>query len=208
MNLDYNNTVPATNDNPSDDQPEMLINAISIGQWVNIDHYGFGSNTGGQHQQCTLISQASVPASRTVGMGTLYTKTLSSRGQLFYTNDNSGNEYQMTRCSDANFSTFGTFTLNYAGPKPTSYQGGWTFLPGGLFFQYGEVVANGSSSYTVPFPVSFNTLSIVVTVSPACDDNSANAVNISSVGVQSNQFTVFTTTSSHLKVITWTAVGL
>jgi hypothetical protein len=112
MNLDYNDAVPATNDNPSNDQPDMLINTASIGQWVNIDHYGFGSNTGGQHQQCTLISQAVIPPSRTNLMGTLYSKQFSlgnpsGRSNLFYTPDATGLEYQMTRCVSASFSTFG-----------------------------------------------------------------------------------------------------
>jgi hypothetical protein len=57
--FDYNDGVPATNDNPSVDQPSMLTNTLSIEGIWEVDHYGFKDNNGGIHQQTTFPAFAS-----------------------------------------------------------------------------------------------------------------------------------------------------
>jgi hypothetical protein len=57
--LDYNTGVPATNDNPSNDQPSMLTNTQSSAAIWDIDHYGFQDPNGGIHQQTTFPGFAS-----------------------------------------------------------------------------------------------------------------------------------------------------
>lgn len=42
-NFAYNKDIPAANNNPSVDQPNMLTNTNSIADWANVDHYGFGA---------------------------------------------------------------------------------------------------------------------------------------------------------------------
>lgn len=41
----WNNSVPFSTNNPSDDQPEMLSNTQSINSILNVDHYSFESST-------------------------------------------------------------------------------------------------------------------------------------------------------------------
>lgn len=48
-NYDYNTGIPNGPNNPSDDQPLMLINTNSIPGLVAEDHNGFGINNGGFH---------------------------------------------------------------------------------------------------------------------------------------------------------------
>lgn len=53
-NFAFNTNLPAAPNNPSDDQPKMLINTNSeFGIWP-IDHHGFDDNLGGYH---TIIHQ-------------------------------------------------------------------------------------------------------------------------------------------------------
>lgn len=61
----FNSTIPAANNNPSDDQPEMLNNNISTAGIIATDHISFGQNNGGTHIQNTYIGYASptLPAS-------------------------------------------------------------------------------------------------------------------------------------------------
>src|SRR5580693_4653142 len=78
----YNDTVPATNDNPSVDQPIMLSNAVSIFNIWNVDHVGFNStggitpappgSSGGQHLQVTFNGNHA-PAAQTDPLSVLYT---------------------------------------------------------------------------------------------------------------------------------------
>jgi len=54
--FNYNNNVPFTTNNPSVDQPQMLINTQSISGIVAVDHIGFSANNGGTHVQTTFVS--------------------------------------------------------------------------------------------------------------------------------------------------------
>lgn len=53
MTFSYNNGVPATNNDPSVDQPDMLLNAQAISGIADVDHIGFNSANGGMHRQST-----------------------------------------------------------------------------------------------------------------------------------------------------------
>jgi len=59
MSFTYNDNVPATNNNPSFDQPKMLENTISIEQIWEVDHLTFSSNPAGTHKQLTFHQFAS-----------------------------------------------------------------------------------------------------------------------------------------------------
>lgn len=47
-------TIPATPHYPGDDQPQMLTNNLSIGQFVNVDHISFTTEGAGWHKQVTF----------------------------------------------------------------------------------------------------------------------------------------------------------
>lgn len=57
-NFTYDIGVPAAPNNPSNDQPLMLQNTVSISGIWNVDHIGFGAANGGTHQQVTYIAFA------------------------------------------------------------------------------------------------------------------------------------------------------
>lgn len=158
INLTFTNTIPATNNNPSNDQPGMLVNNASTNTWVAIDHYGFGDNNGGLHKWARMPVQLAVPGGTIAGEGTIYTKT-AGEGSLFYTPDATADEYQITRTIHASKALFGLNTNNYNGVG-ANYNGGWTFLPGGLLLQYGTFLPlspffNTNSNGLISFPVSF-----------------------------------------------------
>ena len=213
--LSYNLNIPFQSNKPSVDQPRMFINTNSIGSWVDVDHYGFGSPTGGQHQMCTLLVQPGVPALRTSGMGTLYAKSVSGRSQLFMSPDATGSEFQLTRVSVTNISRFGTFTqyatFNDGSGNTYKFQGGWSFLPGGLFIQYGIVTPTvgvfTSNPITVSFPTPFTGNTAIVTVSAVTTSNSNFATNIQAASVSATTFGLWTSTSSGLKAVTFYAIG-
>ncbi len=60
-NFDYYNTVPATDDNPSQDQPLMLINTVTNQNIWNIDHIGPSLDNGGTHTQTSYADYKTNP---------------------------------------------------------------------------------------------------------------------------------------------------
>ncbi len=92
----YNAGVPAANDDPSVDQPDMLTNAQSINSLIGTDHVSFNSTgsggvgaIGGQHLQVTFNGK-NVPGAQTDPISTLYTNsgTASTKAEMFFKNQN------------------------------------------------------------------------------------------------------------------------
>jgi len=54
MTFTFNDGIPAANNNPSNDQPDMLINNQSTKGIIAVDHIGFDTNLGGNHSQMHL----------------------------------------------------------------------------------------------------------------------------------------------------------
>lgn len=92
----YNNNVPATNNNPSVDQPDMKINTQSIEQLIAVDHVSFNSagsgppdGSGGHHLQVTFDSK-NTPIDPTDPVSTLYTTSgvATTVADMRFRNDN------------------------------------------------------------------------------------------------------------------------
>lgn len=156
--FNYVTDIPAQNDDPSQDAPNMRINTNSTAQILAVNHFGFSVANGGKHQLAEFPAQVALPAGLVNGEGTLYAKTTSpgSQTQLFYSPDDTGDEYILTRTRTNQFATFGTNT-NFSG----TIFGGWSFLPGqttGMILQYGKATTSGTGdpNCTVTLPVSYN----------------------------------------------------
>ena len=101
----YNNAVPATNNNPSNDQPDMLINTQSIESLIGENHVTFDLANGGQHTSIQFNQDASYVPVPPVSPPELFTNTVNGLPQLFYY---SGSSAQSSDQYDdaANLSTF------------------------------------------------------------------------------------------------------
>lgn len=141
-NFAYNSSVPATNDNPSDDQPLMLINTQSINDILAVDHVTFGLSNGGTHSKVTLLSPAADP-SLTGVQGQVYTKTTGGIAQLFFANSSLVN--QLTSA----VSTSGSLSM-------------YT-LPSGIKVCYTTATVNFTSAgATFTFPFAFTSSYVVL----------------------------------------------
>lgn len=192
-NYPYTRDTPAGGNNPSVDRPVMTQNFNSTDGIVAEDHYGFNVANGGFHKQARMPA-GSLPTGRIPNSGTIYVKSLGNR-QLFYVNDDTSNEYQMTRVSNTNFSTFST--------NP-----GWTFLPGGLLLQYGESTSNTSSpNAEVTFPFPFTTV-FTVQICVLENSNSRRIWHVNSLA--NDKFTAYIQNDSGTSVANtfyWHAIG-
>ncbi len=89
MTFTFNDGIPAANNNPSVDQPDMLSNNVSTNGILAVDHISFNAPNGGTHKQVTFIGK-NVPGAQTDPTSVLYTNsgTASSVADLFFRSQN------------------------------------------------------------------------------------------------------------------------
>lgn len=111
MSFTYNSSIPAANNNPSDDQPIMQQNAFAISNFVNVDHVSFNNANCGKHLQVTFNSK-NTPGAQTDPQSVIYTANglATTISQLKYVNQ-SGTFPLSTLRAYAYFSA-GTLFLN------------------------------------------------------------------------------------------------
>jgi hypothetical protein len=198
---DYNQGIPAANNNPSADQPNMLENTNSIYGLIGVDHINFGMTNAGAHKWTELQNiPGSSPPTLPYGAGfeTLYSQVNTtespSQGEIYFTRGGSGTGIQLT------------------GPgSPVSAGVGVTFLPGGLRLQWGKVITSLGlpSSGTTNFYTSFTSAVYGVQITPICvagGTSSSRTLYIKTTTI--SQFTwEINNTSSDVIGFYWQAVG-
>jgi hypothetical protein len=153
MFLSFNQNVPNGPDDPSDDQPIMLVNSQSTNTWPTIDHFGFNDIQGGYHK---IIHQPTNASSLTrSGVGAVYTNPVASIANVnqiiagVYTTDAtvSSTDTQL-------FSLTGNNVLaQLTGFNTADLADGWCWV-GGVLIQWGTVSfpSDGShSTHSVTF---------------------------------------------------------
>lgn len=149
-NFTYNDGVPATNNNPTDDQPEMLLNTIAIQDLIDVDHITFNENDGGTHRQVTFAANESAPGTPGTTVAVAYVNsnagisgTLSS---LFFQNAT-----QNLGLTNLTLTTSGS---NYGITTP------W-----GLIINFGDV-ATSQAGALVTFAIPMNNAQYSMMVTP------------------------------------------
>jgi len=89
MTFSFNTNIPAAPNNPSVDQPDMIVNNQSTNGIIAVDHITFNTANGGQHKQVTFNNK-NVPVAQTDPQSVLYTDSgvASTVSQLLFRNQN------------------------------------------------------------------------------------------------------------------------
>lgn len=144
-NFTYNDLIPATNNNPSDDQPEMLKNTVSIENIIDVDHVGFNTNNGGNHRQVRFNLNQVAPGLNN-GVGEVYANTISGNSFPFW---NNGTNYNILTSLANNVSQNG---YTYIGS--ILIQWGIYNAAGGNFSS-GSTSSSSGANTVVTFPTPF-----------------------------------------------------
>jgi len=72
MSFTFNTGIPAANNDPSVDQPDMLSNNVSTNAILAVDHVTFNTANGGTHKQTTFIGK-NPPGAQVDPTAVLYT---------------------------------------------------------------------------------------------------------------------------------------
>jgi hypothetical protein len=182
-NYTFYPTVPATNNSPSSDQPNMQTNNQSINDWSAVDHVGYNVSNGGTHSQVTLLTPLGSDPSLTGTQGEIYTKSVSGAAQLFFANSAGAN--QLTSA----VTTSGSLAM-------------YT-LPSGLKVCYTTATVNftsGGALFTFPFAFTSSYV-VLVTLEGATPTRTFSVVNNSL-----SQFTGYSSGSSN--AVYFVAIGV
>lgn len=145
-NFTYKRDIPFPSHNPSTDQPDMLINTNSTDSIIAVDHFSFGDNSGGTHKQVQLKNAAGINGAIPVGLQgngweTLYASTTAGTGELWFVRGATATGIQLT------------------GPgTPSATTQGYTFLPGGIIYQWGfqtTIATSGNVDFTISPNIAF-----------------------------------------------------
>jgi hypothetical protein len=158
----------------------------------------------GRHLQVCLKNRNAMPPTVSgIGDGT-DSLIYSNNGNLFFGSVTGAGAFQLTTYN-SNTSLFGTNTV-YATASGQTFNGGWTFLPGGLILQYGTITnPTSGSTGTCPFPISFPNACFGVTDGLGRAPYSSASHQFYPGVISTNQFT-FSTESSSNKIY-WMAIG-
>lgn len=191
----YQTTKPAPNDDLDVSVTDIQQNFLTANTVMDVDHYPFNNLTAtkGQHKQVQVVNQLAIPPGLANGAETIYSKSISSGGELFFTRGSSGIEIQLT------------------GPgNPSATLQGFTFLPGGLLLQWGEITTPGSGPTSVNFPTPFPSgnapFSITFTVRRTGASNAIAYYVNEAIPPTSTDFNYIGTTSGS-QFLYWMAIG-
>lgn len=162
-NYAFDNSIPASSNNPSEDQPLMLTNNQSIQSIWTTDHVGFGTDGGGLHNQVTFATNQSAPSLTADGVSGLFANIGPSLSELFFQNSsvtkqltglpvtNSGTDYGIVTPWGITIN-FGSGTLSGTGTATVTYAIAMT----SPFYYAGVTINTGGSAATLTVSTSVN----------------------------------------------------
>lgn len=191
MDLGYQINIPNRPNKPTNDQPQMTINANSINSWVNQDHIGFNTSnsTGGYHAQVHMVANQTSPGINTA-QGVIYANTGTAISQLFY--DNGTTNYQL-----------------WSGQSSAAANPGYIKI-GNIMIQWGFATGIAGTTNTITFTPNFSNNAYVVHITPSFSGGSqpSNPITFSTKNFTSSQFTWFAqSVSAGWNQFSWTAIG-
>lgn len=176
----------------------------------------------GRHLQVSLFNRTGSPAVVSGINDSTNVSLYADDGELYMSSLSNDGPYQLTTVNtsapSSDYTYFATNT-NYGSASGMQFNGGWTFLPGGLILQYGYVTSllgYGSSPFNIPFPITFLNDVFTVTVSTTRSpfSNNVDTVYVQNFGAgfgHLDYFRVGNTSSSApatgLNELQWMAIG-
>ncbi len=196
--LAYNDT-PLSTDPINQTQAPIRTNFESIRALIGVNHVDFADADNGKHKFVTFPLQVAAPVFLAGEIG-LYNKVAIAPFGTF-------NELFIHKLTTQGTATadipFTASILSTSNPLPTNAVG-WTYLPSGIIFQWGNWVnpAPGPTSGTVTFPIAFP--NVCMNVIPATS-GTPNHIVVASNVTQTNFLA--TTSVAGNNIGTYIAIG-
>ncbi len=131
MTFPIDTTIPASNNNPSSDQPKIQTNFANINSYLQVDHVNPSATGAGYHEQVTFNSNNTPVGLPSNSVGVLYTDpgTATSSADTFYKNGSGTFRLNLLRaCGSFNTSGSPTFASSYNCDSISGSNGGPTII--------------------------------------------------------------------------------
>ncbi len=214
MTFNFSDSIPASGNNPSVDQPTMLTNNISAKAIIDIDHVGYDQPLGGYHRYIHQKEQSPATPAAIATVNQLYSR--------LYTPDTTGGVADTQLFAR----TGGGGISQITGYSTQNTQDGWQWV-GGILIQWGFVnttstgtFASGLATGTVTFKdrvagaIPFPNNCFVVIPVPTYNTNittgptGAGSTNVDKFTVSATKFDwTFNSVSTRYRGFYWTAIG-
>jgi len=172
---------------------QIRANLDGTFETLSVDHINNngapGTNPAGYHNVIHIVPQGSNP-SPVAGFGQLFSKIIND-----VTNDTA-------LFWETGGGLVSQLTTNLA---PVVSTNGYSYLPGGLIFQWGRF--NPNSSTNVSFPLTFPNNVFNIQLTGSADNNSTFRNGVSTGTLTTSGFSWEGTISSHWNPIYWLAIG-
>lgn len=174
MTFPIDTTIPATNNNPSNDQPKMQTNFANINSYVQVDHVNPSATGAGYHEQVTFNAN-NVPGSlpsNSVAVSYTNAGTASASSDSFFRNGSGIFRLNLLRaCGSFTTSASPTLATSYNCASISGSSGGPTLVTltaGATTGNNVMVIINDSLGSSYAYSFSGAVLSITVgSTSPA-----------------------------------------
>lgn len=191
--LDYFLNLPATNDNPSVDQPNMATNTNSVNTLIAVDHNTFGVSPYGYHTVIHLVPN--------IGGTPTNPPLVAGFGQLFSKNVTVGSTTDTQLFFETGLG--GISQLTGGNASANGYQ--WI---GSVLIQWGSITGTPiAPNQAVTFPLAFPSAVFSITLGPASNSSNDKTMSIKTGTVSTTGFQVQTSNSSSFQTIYWMAIG-
>lgn len=213
MGVPYDTGFPTSNDSLGSTRDKFFNNIASIKTFVDVNHYDFSDALYGNHKWTTYGRLTSTFPDLTGTLATAiatYGASDGTRTQLWLqpSGDTDGTQAIQLTAGDVTNAAFST-NINYD-PPVVGQNGGFTFLPGNLLFQYGKMTTAGSSG-TLVFPIEYSAIPYSITTTSIIVSGDSLTVTVYEPfqGVSSPATTGFSWRKSgpHTNGFYWTAIG-
>ena len=161
---------------------------------IGRNHVDVNDANYGKHNFSEYIDQSTNTPVIVAGECAVYGRAAGGLTQLTFTPDGNNNVYQLTRAIPN---------------PPTNFAlaNGWSFLPGGLFIQWGSVNSPGSGPSTVTFPTPFTNPPFSIQITPR-NDGSHSAFTYYIDGSPNNISFKYRGSTSGSDTLYWVAIGI
>ena len=203
--MTYTTNIPVSGDTLGGTRDRIRTNFQEIANVMAENHVAFNDADEGKHKFLQMPVQAAAPATGASEAAFYVKDDGGGVAQFFVKGEQTGSEYQITSIAsgaDAQIAEFGTFT-NYSG----SFNGGWSFLPGGLLLQYGTVTTTGAITavtFPKPFAAATTPYSIMLTASGTANNDDVQTVN---TGTPPTNTTFRINRTGSNRTLYWQAIG-
>lgn len=205
--MSFTPDVPVSGNTLGGTRDIIRTNFQQINTMTAVNHVAFNASGQGKHKFLQMpevtASGAGVPATAS-NEGGLYVDvgTSPAEANLFFRGENNGFNYQLTRVDQTNNSRFG--------PLSSTAPNGWTFLPGGLIFQWGSKSNPGTSGAVIFATANINFPTDIIQVQCQLYHNSSanESVTVRQDSLPNTTgFQYRSTSSSAATVLKWFALG-